>query len=211
MKKRLVLSIFGVLVFLAQCGTNDVEVVSLPAYRPPSAGAAEASFRERLGETSITVFPTVVRDTQGSSYSQASRATVAEFLVTNQLASATESDDQVDLSASAGPTQHDLFKQNMALFAQYLEANPVTTEYALLVECLVTPTRSSREAVGGIQCYILDGKGRNAFSFLMNSHHRLFNEANLKVEKTGNEAREALIDRSTRVVLESLRRQLPPE
>jgi hypothetical protein len=211
MNKYLAAVILGIVVSLGGCAKDGNQVIDLPAYRPPSDGTAEASFRERLGETSITVFPTVVRDSQGSSYSQASRATVAEFLVTNQLASATESDDQVDLSASAGPTQHDLFKQNMALFAQYLEANPVTTEYALLVECLVTPTRSSREAVGGIQCYILDGKGRNAFSFLMNSHHRLFNEANLKVEKTGNEAREALIDRSTRVVLESLRRQLPPE
>jgi hypothetical protein len=196
---------------LAGCGTNHLQTVDVPAYRPPSNGGAETSFRDDLGETSITVFPTLVRDPQGNSYSHSSRTTIAEFFETEKLATVVESDNHVDFSAPAVTTQHDLFQQNMSLFAEYLGAEPVTTEYALLVECLVTPTKSGGEAVGGVQCYLLDAKGHNAFSFLMNSHHCLFNEAGLKTETASDDARAALIDGATDIVIEALRRQLQPE
>ena len=203
--------ILGVAVSLAGCAKDGNQVIDLPAFRPPSDGGAEASFRERLGEMSMTVFPPVVQTFAGTAYHRESRPKIAGFFTTQGLATVTESDEEVDLSKTTPRTQHERFTQNMAAFSEYLKASPVTTDYALLLEFLVTPTRSGGEAVGGVQCYLLDAKGNNAFSFLMNSHHRLFNEAELKTQSASDEVRAELIGRSTETVLEALRRQLPQE
>ena len=110
----------GIFIVLAGCGTNDVQTTDAPAYRPSSNGGAETSFREDLGSTSITVFPTLVRDFRGSSYSPLSRTTIAKFLEIEKLATVVESDDHVAFSAPAGTTQQDHFQQNMSLFAESL-------------------------------------------------------------------------------------------
>ena len=86
------------------------------------------------------------------------------------------------MNKSTAKIQWQLFKKSMSLFADYLKVHPVNTEYALVVECLVSPRRivsprrSGGEAIGGIQCYVLDSNGSNAFSFLLNSHHELFTD-----------------------------------
>ena len=156
-------------------------------------------------------FPTVVRSLRGSAYDKASRGRIVDFLRTEKLATVVERDDQVDLSKSMDMIQHNHFQKSMTLVASHVKTAPVATEYVLLVECLVTPTKSGGEAVGGIQCYLLDSKGRNAFSFLLNSHHRLFNEAQLKTQTVSDNARADLVNQSTEVLLEALRRQLRPE
>jgi len=179
-----------------------------PAYRPEAVGEAERLFRDRLRKTSVVVFPTVVRSFRSTEYDEASRDRIGAFFEAHNLATVHLSEDQVDLSASAAPVQWKLFQQSMSLVAAHLKANPAPAEYAMLVECLVTPTKAGGQAVGGLQCYILDAEGRNAFSFLLNSHHRLFVDARLSTGAASEIARANLARRSTDVVVEALRRQL---
>jgi hypothetical protein len=211
MSKRIPAAALGIFFLLIGCTTNEVPVIDLPAHRPPSDERAEASFQERLGETSITVFPAVVQTFQGASYDEIPQTMLADFFSTENLATTVDSGEHVDLSTTTARTQHEHFTENIAAFSNYLKANPVTTEYALVAEFLVSPRKTGGEAVGGIQCYVLDAKGNNAFSFLINSHHRLFNEADLKTPTDSDDARAHLVRESTQVLLESLRRQLQPE
>ena len=112
------------------------------------------------------------------------------------------------MSKSTARGQWNVFQTSMSLFADHLKAHPINTEYALVVECLVTPRRSGGEAVGGIQCYVLDSSGSNAFSFLLNSHHELFTDAQLKIGNVTTESRDELVKKSTEVVIKAFQRQL---
>jgi hypothetical protein len=96
----------------------------------------------------------------------------------------------------------------MSVFADHIEAEPVATDYALLVECMLAPIHKGGEAVGGIEIYLLDAEGHNAFSFLLNSHHRLFNEGNLGRMFGYDDERADLVHRITEVVIEALRIEL---
>ena len=206
MNKYLAIVIVGCLTLVVGCGALDH-----PAYRPAAEGDAVKLLRQRLGKTSITVLPTVIRSLRGSAYDKASRGKIADFFKTDKLATVIERDDQVDLSKSRDRVQRNLFRKCMSLLADHVKTSPVATDYVLLVECLVTPRRSGGQAVGGIQCYLLDSKGHNAFSFLLNSHHRLFNEAQLKRKTVSDDTHADLIDQSTEVVIEALRSQLRSE
>ena len=187
---------------------GSATVISAPGYRPSSEGNSEKLFRERLGNIEITVFPTVVRSFGWTKYDELSRESIRTFLEKNNIAKTHYSDQKIDLSESTAKVQWDLFQKSMSLFVNHLKANPIETEYALMVEFLVTPRRAGGEAIGGIQCYVLDSGGRNVFSFLLNSHHKLFTSGRLKINDVTDENRSELIRKGTKVVIEALRRQL---
>ncbi len=74
----------------------------------------------------------------------------------------------------------------------------------MLLELLITQTRSRSLAVGGIQCYLLDSSGNNAFSFLINDHHRIFTDAKLKTFDTSAQGVETLVRDATKTALSAL-------
>ncbi len=187
---------------------GSAAVISAPGYRPPSEGNSDKLFRERLGNIEITVFPTVVRSFGWTKYDELSRERIRTFLEKNNIAKTCHSDQKIDLSESTPRVQWDLFQKSMSLFVNHLKANPIETEYVLMVEFLVTPKRAGGEAIGGIQCYVLNSSGRNVFSFLLNSHHKLFTGGRLKINDVTDENRPELIRRGTKVVIEAFRRQL---
>ena len=76
------------------------------------------------------------------------------------------------------------------------------------MEVLFPPIRGSSQAVFGIHCIILDNRGENAFSFLLNSHHQMFVDAKLTADDLSDESRTALIRKATDVGMQALAGQL---
>ena len=85
-----------------------------------------------------------------------------------------------------------------------VESYHTGTDYVLIME-LLTPDDQS---IFGIEIYIVDSEGRNAFSFLLNEHHRIFAEANLIATDTSEEARSAMIGRATDLAVAALNEQI---
>jgi len=61
MTRRLPVNIIVAIAVAVRCGLEPAKLLDDPGYRPSGEGDTEKSFRSRLGRTSITVFPTVVR------------------------------------------------------------------------------------------------------------------------------------------------------
>jgi len=195
----------AVIIFIAFIASTSV---TFGVYRPESAPDCDKLFQNSLGKIKLTVFPTIVRSFNWTIYDQPSSKRIGTFFETNNLARVHYYNKKIDMNKSTSRGQWNLFQTSMSLFADYLKAHPVNTEYALVVECLVTPRRSGGEAVGGIQCYLLDSKGNNVYSFLLNSHHKLFIDAQLKTGKGTEKSRDELVEKVSEVVIKALKCQL---
>ena len=208
-------SIVVIVVLIAMVGVivsanESTQLLNDPGYRPPSEDNAEVVFRKNLGNTTITIFPTVVRTYKGIVYDKSSRAAIKDFLNKEKIAVASLSEEEMNLGKSdpENKTQWGVFQGSISIFGEHLKEKRIETKYAAVMEFLVTPRRSGGEAIGGIQCYILDSEGKNVFSFLLNSHHRLFTEAGLKTDMVSTEGQTELLRKGTEVVIEALRQQL---
>ena len=62
--------------------------------------------------------------------------------------------------------------------------------------------------VWGIEVYVLDRYGRNAFSFLLNEHHEMFVDAKLQARNSTEAARTQMIADATMVGLSALQKQI---
>ena len=195
----------AVIIFITLIASASV---TFGVYRPESAPGYDKLFQNGLGKIKITIFPTIVRSFIWTIYDQSSSKRIGTFFETNNLARVHYSNKKINMNKLTARGQWNLFQTSMSLFADHLKVHPVNTEYALVVECLVTPRRSGGEAVGGIQCYVLDSDGSNAFSFLLNSHHELFTDAQLKIGNVTTESRDELVKKSTEVVIKAFQRQL---
>ena len=195
----------SVIIFIALIASVSV---TFGVYRPESAPGSDKLFKDGFGKIKITVFPTIVRSFNWTLHDQSSGKRIGSYFETNNLARVNYSNKKINMSKSTARGQWNVFQTSMSLFADHLKAHPINTEYALVVECLVTPRRSGGEAVGGIQCYVLDSSGSNAFSFLLNSHHKLFIDAQLKTNNVTTESRDELVKKSTEVVIKAFQRQL---
>jgi len=205
MKTKQKNKIKAIIVFIALTASTSV---TFGVYRPASDSGYDKQFQDDLGKIKITVFPTIVRSFNWTVYDQNSSKRIGSFFETNNLAKINYSNKKIDMSKSTARIQWNLFQTSKSLFADYLKAHPVNTEYALVVECLVTPRRSGGEAVGGIQCYVLNSSGSNVFSFLLNSHHKLFIDSQLKIGNVTTESRNELIKKSTETIIKALQSQL---
>ncbi len=78
----------------------------------------------------------------------------------------------------------------------------------MAVEVLIHPNRSKQFAVWGIHCYVLDRDGSNAFSFLLNSHHKIFVDAALKTQDLSAQGKEQLVAGAARTALNALKQQV---
>jgi len=116
--------------------------------------------------------------------------------------------DGPDFSETMSNIQWAVFETNMSKFAEFLSNIENSWDYAIAFEILMTNTPSGGQATGGIQCYILNNKGEDVFSFLLNSHHDLFNDANLYINSTDSSEVAKLAVESLFTVLQALRIQI---
>ncbi len=141
------------------------------------------AFLASIGNTSITVFPAVVRRST-ITYDDGASAKLMEFLNSGGLADARASDAHVPIAGPWRVNQARMWRESAKEFGEYVRANPIGTRYALLPEYLGGKT----EAVG-IHAYIVDAEGTVAFQVLLNSHWEEFAKA-----KTEDECTAVLID-----------------
>lgn len=135
---------------------------------------AEARFRNRLGETSITVFATLVRAGEACEYDRESARQIAAYFADHGLASVQPADAQVPLDTEWGMNQARMYRDSALGFGEWLKENPVDTDYALLAEYLL----SRNGTVMGIHAYLLEAGGTPAFGVGRNSHHAEFQAVN---------------------------------
>jgi len=159
-------------------------------------------FYHSLKEKGITVFPGVVKNDDGTTYHLASRDTIASFFQNRGVSNVYLADGEVSLGGlEAINSQWALFERSMPLFSDYLKANPIDSGCALVAEYVAD------ETINVIQCYILDSDGEDAFSFLLNSHHKLFADAQQEIDAETVESRDELIGKGTDVIIKALQYQ----
>jgi hypothetical protein len=143
------------------------------------------AFLASIGQTSITVFPAVVRRST-ITYDDNASAKLTEFLNTAGLADATASDRHVPIPGPWRVNQARMWRESAKEFGEYLRSNPIGTRYALLPEYLGNKTEA-----GGIHAYVVDADGTVAFQVLLNSHWEEFSKAK---PKTADDCTAVLIE-----------------
>lgn len=142
---------------------------------------ANKIFLKKLGDTSITVFPAVIRSRE-IKYDADAAKSIGDFLTAEKLAEVTVTGSAVPIPGPWHGNQARMLRESADAVAAYLKENPVQTEYVLLAEYLF-----DRESAGGVHCYILDAEGTVAYAALLNSHHKMFTDVNPKTVADCNE------------------------
>ena len=192
----------SVLLTAAARADQPVQTISEPGFRPASEYATE--FLDTAAPHAIAVLPTIIRRLDRTAHSFASQQQIVAFLNENRIGSAFERPRRVDLGPLEQRSQWDIFRYGQDSIARQLGPNEHAADYVLVME-LVTP---DNQTVFGVELYILDQQGRSAFSFLLNSHHTSFVEANLVSTDSSEAARDEMIEKATRVGLTALQAQM---
>jgi hypothetical protein len=174
-----------------------------PGFRPYSQNTP--AFLEALDTTTIAVYPSLVRRANRTAHSFASQSQIIAFLNAENIATAVAAPYRIDLGALPQVPQWDLFQNDMWRIAYLLTDHQFDAEYHLFMEFLFPV---NNQAVFGIECYVLDRNGENAFSFLLNSHHQLFVDAKLVANNSSEAARAKLLEKATQVGVTAFKRQL---
>ena len=197
-KRRIVLALVGVVMGLA---IVDISVcVGMERRNKMVDSVANVHLRQQSAKTSLTVYPTFVRRMSGFSYVQESAGQIASYFKSCGFGSVKVSEQNPPIAGKTHMIQWQLFQQSLKLFAEYLKANPIDTDYAVLAEYLITPIPGGGQAAGGIHCFVIDAEGKVALVVLLNSHHDVFAKAKPKT-----------VEECTAVLIKALAKQLPPK
>ncbi|NNF16189.1 MAG: hypothetical protein HKN70_05545 [Gammaproteobacteria bacterium] len=199
-----VVTVLGVIALALPVRADHPEgTTPVPGFRPDSEHTAV--FLEALDTATITVYPSLVRRASRTAVSFASQEQIVALLNGQNIANASAKNYRIDLGKLYARSQWLVFNDDMQKIAGALQKRANDGDYRLVMEVLLP---IDNQAVFGIHVYILDRHGQNAFSFLLNSHHRLFAAARLKADDSSEAAHARLIDKATQVALSALQAQL---
>ncbi len=170
--------------------------------RPYSENATQ--FLESRPTATIAVYPTIVRRLDRTAHSFESQKQIIASLAQNNVGSVVAAHRRIDLGEYESGSQQDIFEYDMRSVAEALKSPHTATDYALIMEILPYP---GGQRIFGIHVFILDQQGRNAFSFLLNSHHQSFEQAGLSASDSSEDARVSLLERATRLGVTALQAQ----
>jgi len=192
------------LAFLSLSATAHEPETTIPdpGFRPQSEYAQ--AFLDSLDTATVAVLPTIVRRADRSAHSFASQRQIVDSLNDVRITNAVAKPKRIDLGPLPRLSQWQIFENALHGTAQSIEGYQTDADYTLVMEFLVPGNQS----VFGIECYIVDNQGRNAFSFLLNSHHQIFADANLVAENFTEAARARMIEEATRVGLAAFIQQI---
>ncbi len=174
-----------------------------PGFRPHSEYAP--AFVKALPTATVEVYPTIVRRLERTAVSFASQDRIVALLKDEIMVMAVAKDTRFDLGKLERAAQWDTFQNDLKAVAETLRNRHSDADYSLVLEIVMQP---GNQVVFGIHCYVLDQQGRNAFSFLLNSHHQIFVDATLFAENSSEAAREELIQRATEAAFVALQAQI---
>jgi hypothetical protein len=190
-------------VFCLTAAAHEAEnTTPYPGFRPECEHAE--SFLAALDTASIAVLPTIVRRSERTAHSFASQAQAHALLNEIGIGTAATKSRRVKMLPLQRVSQWDLFQYGLGTIATALEGYETDADYTLVMEILV-PDNSE---VFGIEVYVLDQQRRNAFSFLLNSHHQMFVDAKLRARNSSEAARTKMIEDATRVGIMALQQQI---
>ncbi len=182
------------------------DVLSNPGYRPESELAS--AFLKNYKLSNFAVYPTVIRTPDSTTMSTASGQAFTDFLTSELHCNATFQAHDLDPGELEGKGQFDFFNNDMKNLSAALKTGPTKTDYHIILEILLPPRQSDEVYVFGIHILILNSEGKNAFSFLLNSHHDYFSYNHLVAPNANPENLEALKLKCTKVAAEALRKQI---
>ena len=174
-----------------------------PGFRPHSEYAP--AFIKALPTATVDVYPTIVRRLERTALSFASQDRIVTLLKDKLMVMAVAKSTRFDLGKMERMAQWDLFQNDMKAIAEKLESRRSDADYSLVLEIVMRP---GNQVVFGIHCYVLDQQGQNVFSFLLNSHHQIFVDAQLFAENSSEAAREKLMQRATQAGIVALQAQI---
>ena len=174
-----------------------------PGFRPYSEYAPE--FIKALPTATVDVYPTVVRRLDRTALSFSSQDRILTLLKDELMVMAVAKSTRFDLGKLERMAQWDLFQIDMKAIADKLESRKSDADYSIVLEIVMGP---SDQRVFGIHYYVLDQQGQNVFSFLLNSHHQIFVDAQLFADNSSEAAREQLTQRATQAGIVALQAQI---
>lgn len=174
-----------------------------PGFRPESKHSAE--FLESVKSAKVAVHPLIIRVANDISYSERSQEQIIATLNEERVTTAVARADTFGLVKSTGVTQWDIFQNDQQAIAAQLKGLDSYTDYRLVMEVVFFPRRP---AVFGIHCYVFDRQGENAFSFLLNSHHKLFVDANLSAQDLSETSRAEMVEKATKIGVTAFMQQI---
>jgi hypothetical protein len=185
---------------------EPAKTLDAPGFRPASEHAER--FRQEVENAKIGVLPTIVRTIEKNHILADSPDSIAKKLREYGIQNPIAINESLEVGTPEGRAQWELFQSDLSKIRGLIQPLSDKADYFFVLEFLVTRIPSGGQAVGGIHCFILDPQGRNAFSFLLNSHHTMFEEAGLVEPSTSEDGLKKLADESTAVALRAFRRQI---
>jgi hypothetical protein len=186
--------------------TSDThQVVDAPGFRPQSERAN--TFLDQVASSRVAVLPSVIRTRTGTFVTEEPQDTVVGFLNTHALGQPEACPATLDMGELSGNSQFEWFQGDQQRLGALVRTN-ACADYHVMIEFLVPKGPSGNISMFGIHVYVLDADGENAFSFLLNSHHKMFAEASLESADASEEGCKALALKATPVALEALRQQV---
>lgn len=193
----------GLLLFGAVASAHEPTApTDAPGFRPDSALAA--GFVKQVDSATIVVHPTIVRRASRTAASYTSRDQSIRRLKADGVA-AEPGELRHDFGRLQARSQWAVFEASLARVGDAIRARRAEAHYHLALEFLLPVSDGE---IFGIECYIVDRQGENAFSFLLNSHHRSFVDAHLRARDDTEAAREEMFERATEAAIDSLLQQL---
>jgi hypothetical protein len=135
--------------------------------------AARDQFRSDLGHTSITIYPTLVREGYEESFDLKSAREIASFLNEQGFATATVAEEEPAVQTIGHRNELRVAAASALSLAQFVEGKPLETPYALMAEYFISP-KDGR--VMAVHYYLVTKAGRVADAGVINSHYRIFQE-----------------------------------
>ena len=174
-----------------------------PGFRPESEHAG--AFLEALDTAKIAVYPTLIRRESRTASSFASQDQIVTLLNKGGALTVKAAPNRVDLGALRGASQWDLFERDMQRIGDSVKKWRSDAQYHLFMAFLL-PVNDQN--IFGVHVFILDAEGRNAFSFLLNSHHQAFVDAKLVAKDSSEAARTRLMEQATQLGVTALEAQI---
>ena len=191
---QFLIRLIACLAILNGCTSHIDNHQIAPAYRPHSENAL--AFIQALNTVKLSVYPSIIRTSDGTSFSIQSQRQIVKRLNEEHVTTVVVKDNRIEPGLLKGKSQWEMFVNDKQNIVEHLKQLKPDTRYSLVMEFLLPP---GNESIFGIHCYIFDQEGKNAFSFLLNSHHQLFVDAKMIAVDSSAASRTILIDKATQV------------
>lgn len=208
MTHKLVAIGFILAMSLGASAHETAEKVQAPGFRPGSELAGAFIDDIKQGESTITVLPAIIRTKKKAWNILAPQKQALDLIKKNGYGKGKSSKVKVDLSKVKGHTQWEMFNSSIDITSGTVRSQKDPSDYYLLMEYLVPIDKERGIRTFGIHCLILDRNGNDAFSFLLNSHHQPFVDANLSSKETTREAKQKVFRECATVCLKAFEDQI---